>query len=274
MLRVAGELAELDGLVSLNPEVGSARELRNRALAFLLDLLRYRLEERAITDPIRPLAFAAALDAGPLTEQLAEEVAPNIAWLYRSESLAARSIEPGAEGPAADALAEAPFAAEPLCEPELYSLDDASEQPGEVGVPAIERAAEESGAESPPPVPKQGDSFSEIDMDALTREAVAAGHEDPPVLTPLPPVEPGALDLPAEPEELPRPPARAPDTQTLPPAVPVADWVSDPKMPLPRFGPPDRPGPQHRTDPATGFDKIAPPPPTSAKPPPLPPESA
>jgi uncharacterized LabA/DUF88 family protein len=86
ILRIAGDIIEVDGIVGLNPEITSAIDLRNRALAFLLQLLQLRLEEREQFDPIRPQAFVAALEAGPLTDALVEEVKPAIAWIYQAET--------------------------------------------------------------------------------------------------------------------------------------------------------------------------------------------
>ena len=83
ILRIAGDLTEENGTVGLIADVTSALELRNRALAFLLQLLQLRLEERELYDPIHPYAFVAAIEAGPLTDRVLEEVTPAIAWLYR-----------------------------------------------------------------------------------------------------------------------------------------------------------------------------------------------
>jgi uncharacterized LabA/DUF88 family protein len=83
ILRLSGEVNEGNGTISLSPEVTSGHDLRSRALSFLLQLLQLRLEEREVYEPIRPHVFVAALEAGPLSDQLLEEVAPAIAWLYR-----------------------------------------------------------------------------------------------------------------------------------------------------------------------------------------------
>ena len=97
VLRLAGDLDEDNGLMVLNADVTSGQDLRGRALAFLLQLLQLRLEEREVYDPIRPPAFVAALEAGPLTDRLIEEVAPAIAWLYRPVEGEQPAPEPGAE---------------------------------------------------------------------------------------------------------------------------------------------------------------------------------
>jgi hypothetical protein len=90
-------LNEENGTVGLNADITSALELRNRALAFLLQLLQLRLEERELYDPIHPHAFVAAIEAGPLTDRVLEEVTPAITWLYRpaeEESEAAAPVLP------------------------------------------------------------------------------------------------------------------------------------------------------------------------------------
>ncbi|MBN9118395.1 MAG: NYN domain-containing protein [Planctomycetes bacterium] len=111
VLRLAGDLGEENGLVTLGADVASGRDLRGRVLAFLLQLLQLRLEEREVYDPIRPQAFVAALEAGPLTDQLIEEVAPAVEWLYKptdDEQRPAELIaEPVPETPAELPLAEA-----------------------------------------------------------------------------------------------------------------------------------------------------------------------
>ncbi len=113
LLRVAGELNEENGALALNADIAAAPDLRNRALAFLLQLLQLRLEEREQYDPIRPQAFVAAIEAGPLSDRLAEEVAPVIAWLYRPaeddpEPVAAVP-EPAAEYVGSEAVPVAQF---------------------------------------------------------------------------------------------------------------------------------------------------------------------
>lgn len=89
VLRLAGDLIEDGDTVSLGADVASGFDLRGRALAFLLQLLQLRLEERGDYDPIRAREFVAALEAGPLTTALTEEVEPAIAWLYRPDDFPA-----------------------------------------------------------------------------------------------------------------------------------------------------------------------------------------
>jgi uncharacterized LabA/DUF88 family protein len=93
ILRIAGDITEESGNVALNADITSALDLRNRALAFLLQLLQLRLEEREQYDPIRPHAFVAALEAGPLTDALVEEIQPVIAWIYQSKACEAEPHE-------------------------------------------------------------------------------------------------------------------------------------------------------------------------------------
>lgn len=85
LLRLSADVVEEGGHVALNPEVASGHDLRGRALGYLLELLQLRLRERGVEDPIRPQAFVAALEAGPLGPQLVEDAALAIGWLYRPE---------------------------------------------------------------------------------------------------------------------------------------------------------------------------------------------
>ncbi len=100
VLRLAGDVSEENGLMTLNGAVTDGHNLRSRALGFLLELLRLRLEDRGAYDPIRPLAFAAALEAGPLTDRLIAEITPAIAWLYKPVDDEPAEVSPPIEVPA------------------------------------------------------------------------------------------------------------------------------------------------------------------------------
>jgi hypothetical protein len=86
VLRLAGDVVETGDAVALAPDVTSGYDLRSRALAFLLQLLQLRLEERGVYSPIHPHTFVAALEAGPYAGRLLEEVTPAVAWLYRPDA--------------------------------------------------------------------------------------------------------------------------------------------------------------------------------------------
>lgn len=93
ILRVASDVFEEGGVITLNAGIASAQDLRNRTLVFLLQLLQLRLEERDVYDPIRPRVFAEAFEAGPLTEMLIEEVTPLIQSLYRETEAETLPVE-------------------------------------------------------------------------------------------------------------------------------------------------------------------------------------
>jgi uncharacterized LabA/DUF88 family protein len=329
ILRVAGELTEENGLVSLNPDVPSAQELRNRGLAFLLDLLRFRLQEREIFDPIDPLTFVAALEAGPLTERLLEEVAPAISWLYHSDESECTGTEPIPE-PALDLptddlpgdfvdtsqVSELPDTAEALpvedCAESVpasafesgtqrpYSLDKMPASP--VETPAVSPNSpstadlfqpgvnDTAAAELSRQVDPTRDTSGILDVSVITREAIAAGHEDPPILSLGTTAEPDALELAArESERLAAsesPLAPVVNEEGSPVTVTVGDWLPEPECDeLADLGQSQPPPPPSTTNDSAernqsrslpGIDKM----PSHTKlpaipfPPPLPPESA
>jgi uncharacterized LabA/DUF88 family protein len=253
ILRVAGELLEADGLLSLNPDLPSAQDLRSRALAFLLDLLRYRLEERSIDDPIRPAAFVTALEAGPLAGRLLDEVTPAIEWLYREQR-----PEPAPSEPARESAPDLPPPEPPAPrrsdeevppppshvsggDREPYSLDDPPALATEDAYDSFANALAEVDAEPGPPGAPPGETSDVIDMAVITREAVESVNEPPPVIPvgrpgePLPPVFPPPR--PAAPAE---PASPKPAREAFPIAIPVADWVPDADPLLPEFAVPDQ----------------------------------
>lgn len=197
ILRLAGDIVEDGSAVSLGADVVSGFDLRGRALAFLLQLLQLRLEERGEYDPIRAREFVAALDAGPLTEKLIEEVEPAIAWLYRPDDFpedvpTAEAVPPDAPAGSPDARPESePESAPPA--PEARPADE----PGIIDIGQI--STDQSSGE-----------FSAINMAVLTREAVAAAEIEAAPPTDAIVVEP--LD---------------PPTADALPAVPLADWLPD-----------------------------------------------
>jgi hypothetical protein len=141
VLRVAGDVTETDGVIALNPDVSSALDLRNRALAFLLQLLQLRLEEREVYDPIRAPAFVAALEAGPLSDRLLEEVAPAIEWLYTpgaADAPDAHDIAPDAPSVPADAEPAGPEPVAPTPDSGVLTVDieAADPEPGPDPAPA------------------------------------------------------------------------------------------------------------------------------------------
>ncbi|MCI0703444.1 MAG: NYN domain-containing protein [Planctomycetia bacterium] len=329
ILRVAGELTEENGLVSLKADLPSAQELRNRGLAFLLDLLRYRLQEREIFDPIDPQTFVTALEAGPLTDVLLEEVTPAIAWLYRSDQSELTDIEPipepALELPADDScpastvtqqFTELPDTEEPLPLEELeesalesdlgpdegrpYSLDDLP--PSSVESPSavadddseevtFQKPVEDTiGDESPSVGDPRRDTSGVLDVAVITREAIAAGNEDSPILSLGRTAEPAALELAARESErlaVPESPTAPVANDEAPPvAVPVGDWLPETESdepadlkPTPPTTPPstvnDHPERNRAYLPAV-IDKMSShaKQPTTPVPPPLPPESA
>lgn len=242
ILRVAGELTEENGLMVLNAEITSGQELRNRALAFLLQLLQLRLEERDVYDPIRPREFVAAIEAGPLTDGLLAEVGPAISWLYRpadggpaSEPVtsaadsgvvlveAARdtdgtSLEPVAE-PVPDATHEpvpVPVEPAPLWDTNGYDFDGVLPEPSE---PSAQIHATVPTPEALPET--HSGMMGVVNVERITSEAVAAAGEGAPAL-PVDDIEPVATA--SEPEPLCPLPV---DDEELVLAVPVADWMPD-----------------------------------------------
>ncbi|MBM3979819.1 MAG: NYN domain-containing protein [Planctomycetes bacterium] len=224
IFRTAGDLTEVEGVCALNPDVTSGPELRNRALAFLLQLLQLRLEELSVFDPIRPREFASAIEAGLLTDALVTEIEPAIGWLYRpADGAPAVGADPEPVAAPADpdsgvvlveaeveehvvpapAPDEAPLGAAPQDDAD-YEFDGAL--PGEPDpVPGPESDALPPAAESP------SGSMGIVNVARITSEAVAAaGEPAPAVPVPVPDADP----------------APAPDDEFAL-AVPVGDWLTE-----------------------------------------------
>ncbi len=252
ILRVAGELTEENGLMTLNAEITSGQELRNRALAFLLQLLQLRLEEREVYDPIRPREFVAAIEAGPLTDGLLAEIGPAISWLYRPAD-STPATEPAFEQPAepdtsaADSgivlLEAVPDAdgsrLELVAEPE----PDTSSEPAPVPVepaPIWDSSAYDfdgvlpettaptvhvhASASAPDALPETHSGvMGVVNVERITSEAVAAAGEDAQAL-PVNETEPSPTAPVPEPEMIQPFPE---DDDDLMLAVPVADWMPD-----------------------------------------------
>lgn len=221
IFRTAGDLTEADGVCVLNPDVTSGQELRNRALAFLLQLCQLRLEELSEYDPIRPREFASAIEAGPLTDALVAEIEPAIAWLYRpADGAPGPEPEPEPDGLPEPAAADSgvvvieedgtpaagpPPVAHPVAGDAEYEFDGAL--PGlsdPVPVPESDPLAL-AGSESPSGL------MGVVNVERITSEAVAAAGEDAPTVPgPVPEAEPVA----------------GPDNEFVL-AVPVADWLTE-----------------------------------------------
>jgi uncharacterized LabA/DUF88 family protein len=220
IFRTAGDLTEAEGVCALNPDVTSGPELRNRALAFLLQLLQLRLEELSVYEPIRPREFASAIEAGPLTDALVTEIEPAIAWLYRpADGAPAVEAEPVPAPAAPDSgvvLVEVEEVSAPALAPEAAPveatpLDDADYEfdgalPGEPDlVPVAHRDALAPPAETP------SESMGIVNVARITSEAVAAAGEPAPAV-PVPVPDADA--------------APAPDDEFAL-AVPVGDWLTE-----------------------------------------------
>jgi uncharacterized LabA/DUF88 family protein len=261
-LLVAGELQEADGVIALNPDVTSAQELRNRLLSFALQLLQLRLEERGITEPIRPQVFAAAVEAGPLTDSLVTEIAPAIAWLYQStpgdpELIAEPELEPVGEIAEVESAAEhAPeLVAGPMRQPTAPgaldiiepALGDCGPDSGVVEVGAeIEVGSDDSSVQllaptrkaeehpTAPPAPRKDPDEYAFDGDLSVGAAPGAA---------APPAEPPVAHVRSEPApaEFSRPEPDEPLVSAEPETVPLADITSEavaaaepsPKLPFP-----------------------------------------
>ncbi|QJW98978.1 NYN domain-containing protein [Frigoriglobus tundricola] len=244
ILRVAGDVTEENGTVALAPDIATAQELRNRTLAFLLQLLQLRLEERDHFDPIRPPAFVAAIEGGPFTDRLLEEVMPAIAWLYRPDTAG----DSGTAGPDPFPVSErsevepdkVPLAAPDRDVIDLREADDGATPRPEPGwSPGSDDAVPEAAEMSPaaPPDPPSA-VFGVVDVAVITSEAVAAAAEPQRAAGAEvngPPADHRGHAAPTEPDPMPFAAltARAPETEPEHPpqdpfsAVPVADWLPD-----------------------------------------------
>ncbi len=193
ILRVAGDVTEENGTIALAPDVATAQELRNRALAFLLQLLQLRLEERGHFDPIRPREFVAALEGGPFTDRLIEEVTPTIVWLYRPDA----EGDSGAEGtdplPEPEAAANvAPERSEPDSEPPFCDPPPESD----VIVVGAELDTDTPDPATPPVAPRSepdGDSYAFDGVLPDTDEAVEVSFDTNEPITEAPTDPPSAV---------------------------------------------------------------------------------
>lgn len=233
ILRVAGELIEDGTTISLNPDITAAPDLRNRALAFLLQLLQLRLEEREIYDPIRPDAFVTAIEAGSHTDRLLEEVTPAIAWLYQPAQLGTEVVSNKPVPPTSDSgvVGVALFDTDPELELELSESPPANEPTRANTDPTWE-----PGLQSP--VPQENSVPAETDLTSQTEEALSSGIVDVAAITSE--AVAAATEPPAE------------DVLTIPLAELLPE--GDPQFPTPQ----------------SGIARIIPPPPAFI-PPPLPP---
>lgn len=266
ILRLAGDLIEDGDAVSLGADVVSGFDLRGRALAFLLQLLQLRLEERGIYEPIRTREFVAALEAGPLTDRLTEEVEPAIAWLYRPDDvptaaeLAAPEV-PTAEAVSADVVPTDSADGGHVFEGALPEIGTGNDpRPPEIR-PDDEPAMIDIGQI---PTDQSSGEFSAINMAVLTREAVAAAEVESAPPTDAMVVEPLDLD--------------PPPADDAAPVIPLADWLSDADPHAVDLGKADRPielsdplGLIPVRDVPPEVDKLKPPPVSRRAPPPLPP---
>jgi hypothetical protein len=198
MLLVSGDLVEVDGALALHPDTGSAQDLRNRILSFALQLLQLRLEERGVTDPIRPQVFAAAVDAGPLTDGLVPEIGPAIDWMYQSppdvQPVEEPALRTGAEpGPEVSALPVPVSGTQGEAAPRTGSATAAEPEPFAEQLAAT---APPGAAESPEPVgPEPGPDSGVLEVGAEKQEG---GADD------------SAVQLVASPRAADQPPAPTP----------------------------------------------------------------
>ncbi|HEY1186808.1 MAG TPA: hypothetical protein VGE74_04080, partial [Gemmata sp.] len=84
ILKLSNAVLESDGRVTLHPQVAEPNDIRWAVLGVMLTVLSLRLRERAVPGPVRPDVFAAAIAAGPLTDELVPQIAQAIESMERA----------------------------------------------------------------------------------------------------------------------------------------------------------------------------------------------
>ena len=259
LLTLSNAILEDGGRLALHPEVGDAGDIRWAALGMALRLLAVRLEEKGVSEPIRAEAFVAAIEAGPLTDQMIPEIAHAIGGMYQSvaapattESAAAADVIEEHEVEVVEEDDPAPVTdVEVVSEAEEPEPEPVRDMPGYRPEPVT--AAEPTDwdpfafdaelPETPPPAPTgpkrdyassaESSKSGIIDVGAITSAAVASADSQ------LPTSEAPTAKLgPPDPEPLvfapevasSRPPApgtKPPPADEPPVALRVGDWSSD-----------------------------------------------
>ncbi len=254
LLSLSNALLDDEGRLRLHPEVADAGDIRWAALGIMLRLLAVRLEEKGVAEPIRAEAFVAAIEAGPLTDQMVPEIARAIEGMYQPADAGEPQPTEDVYADSSDAdLAPSPADSAP---PREAVTDDANEPAPVTEVVEVELVSDEAAPvaaepgyrpepaanpdpadwdpfafdavlpESPAPIVPQPDPEPQgqppgsgvIDVSAITSAAVAA------VVEPAPPAS--APDQPAMHEPKPEPLALPPDDE-LQLGVHVGDWDTD-----------------------------------------------
>lgn len=173
VFKLANAVLEQDDRVVLHPQVTDANDIRWAVLGFTLWVLALRLRERGVPGPVRPDVFAAAIAAGPLTDELVPQVAQAVEGIERS--FAEQSSEEAAASQPADQTPEFTQSAPTEVPPET-----AAEFPGD-HLPVVQPAV-------PEPEPA-GAASATVSVEVTLIDAVTPND----MIAPEPaPVEPAA----------------------------------------------------------------------------------